>query len=370
MKSQNQMSLAARLRELIGRAGAISFHDWMAAALYDEREGFYCRTDLQRWGRAGDYRTSPERSSLFAATFARYFASLYVESGAPPEWTILEVGAGAGDFARGTLETLQRDYPHVYKATRYLLDEVSDDARARARKSLAAFGERLDFRSIGEEGFRCETGIVFSNELLDAFPVYRVRMRGGKLQEMCVGLNEAGHFIWTEREPTTPRLAEHFSRLRIPLAEGHFAEINLAAGEWLEKVAAVLACGYIITVDYGAEAAELYQSPLRREGTLRGFRAHQFAADVLAQPGQQDLTTTVNWTQMKLAGEAANLENVSFERQDEFLLRAGLLEQLTSATTRMSNEAERMRLRVEAREMILPGGMSQSFQVLVQKKSR
>jgi SAM-dependent MidA family methyltransferase len=84
MNSQRQLSLAERLREQIRREGAISFHDWMAAALYDEREGYYRRTDLTRWGRTGDYRTSPERSPLFAATFARYFASLYDELGCAP----------------------------------------------------------------------------------------------------------------------------------------------------------------------------------------------------------------------------------------------------------------------------------------------
>jgi SAM-dependent MidA family methyltransferase len=367
MNSQRQLTLAERLREQIRCEGAISFHDWMAAALYDEREGYYRRTDLTRWGRTGDYRTSPERSPLFAATFARYFASLYDELGAPPEWTILEAGAGAGDFARVALETLRREYPHIFQATRYVLDEVGDHTRARA--ALSEFGERVDFCSTSEENFRCEVGIVFSNELLDALPVHRVRMREGELREMFVGLSHAGDFCWIEQEPTTPQLAEHFSRLDIALAEGHFAEINLAAEEWLAKIAAILKRGYIVTVDYGAEAAELYQSTLRGEGTLRGFRAHQFATDVLARPGEQDLTTTVNWTQMRRAGEAAGLVNVSLERQDEFLLRAGLLEQLESDSIRLASEAERMRLRVGARELILPGGMSQNFQVLVQRKN-
>src|SRR5919202_4738783 len=93
--------LAERLRERIGREGAMTFRDWMAAALYDERDGYYRRSDLKRWGREGDYRTSPERSPLFAATFALYFAKLYEEIGAPREWTIFESGAGEGHFARG-----------------------------------------------------------------------------------------------------------------------------------------------------------------------------------------------------------------------------------------------------------------------------
>ncbi|MFN2493170.1 MAG: hypothetical protein ABR501_09845, partial [Pyrinomonadaceae bacterium] len=70
-------SLAERLQQRICREGPITFRDWMECALYDVREGYYCRSDRDRWGRTGDYRTSPERSSLFSATFARYFVKLY-----------------------------------------------------------------------------------------------------------------------------------------------------------------------------------------------------------------------------------------------------------------------------------------------------
>src|SRR5688572_17394359 len=97
-------TLADRLRERIQREGPMTFCDWMKAALYDEREGYYCRANSNRWGREGDYRTSPERSSLFAATFARYFARLYDEIGGPSEWAIVEAGAGDGSFAYGVLK--------------------------------------------------------------------------------------------------------------------------------------------------------------------------------------------------------------------------------------------------------------------------
>jgi SAM-dependent MidA family methyltransferase len=369
MSSPEQTPLAERLRARISREGAISFRDWMDAALYDEREGYYCRADRPRWGRdGGDYRTSPERTPLFAATCARYFAALHDELGAPPRWAILEAGAGAGDFARVALETLEHDYPRVFQATRYYIDEASEDARLRASEKLAAFADRVEFCRNDWRGLSFEAGVIFSNELLDAFPVHRVSMRVGRLREFCVASDESGGFCWSEQEPTTPRLPEHFARLGVALAEGQIAEVNLAAGEWIERAALSLQRGYVVTIDYGAEAEELYRSPQRRDGTLRGFREHQFVADVLAHPGEHDLTTTINWTHVRQAGEAAGLETVSFEPQDRFLLRAGLLDQLERLTTRLHGEAERLRLRVGAREMILPGGMSESFQVLVQKK--
>jgi SAM-dependent MidA family methyltransferase len=362
-----QTPLAERLRARIVHDGALTFRDWMAAALYDEREGYYRRADLARWGRAGDYRTSPERSPLFAATFARYFATLHETLGSPPRWTIHEAGAGAGDFALVVLETLKRDHPRVFDAARYVVDEIGEASRALVAR-LAPFAHRVEFRGIGESDAPPCEGVVFSNELIDALPVHRVRVTGGRLRELCVGLDGAGNFSWVEREPSTPRLSEHFARLGVSLSEGQRAEVNLEADEWIASCASRLSRGHVVTVDYGATARGLYDDALRPDGTLRAFRAHRFCEDLLASPGEQDITSSVNWTQLERSGLDAGLETISLERLDKFLMRAGALEQLEILAARAADEAERASLSLSAREMILPGGMGESFQVLVQKK--
>jgi SAM-dependent MidA family methyltransferase len=369
VNQREESSLAERLRERIRREGAITFYDWMRAALYDADDGYYCRKDLPRWGRAGDYRTSPERSPLFAATFARYFATLYEQLCAPEVLTILEAGAGAGHFAAGVLETLQRWYPKVFAATRYVVDEASPDARHHIELRLRPFVERMEFRRLQEIEAPLNAGIIFANELLDSFPVHRVRLRDRKLYELYVGLNETGAFCWEEAEPSTSRLTEYFERIEVQLGEGQIAEINLDAQDWITRAASLLSPGYLITVDYGAEAADLYQTSHHTQGTLRAFHRHRFADDPLARPGEQDLTTNVDWTHIMKAGENAGLRVISFERQDAFLLGAGLLDQMTLMTTEMHSEAEAFALRSGAHELILPGGMSESFQVLVQKSA-
>ncbi|MGB9179500.1 MAG: SAM-dependent methyltransferase [Pyrinomonadaceae bacterium] len=361
-------SLAERLRAKIRREGFITFHDWMLAALYDEREGYYNRADLARWGRAGDYRTSPERSPLFAATFARYFATLFEELGSPDSFTIIEAGAGAGHFAQGVLASLQHSHARVFAATKYLIDEASMDARARASETLKSFHDRVEFRRLCEIEKPLDAAIIFSNELLDSFPVHRVKMRGGNLCELCVGLDDTGSFTWIEREPTTPRLKSHFKTLNITLDEGQIAEVNLAVEDWLNSISLKFKRGYIITVDYGAEAEDLYHAPHRREGTLRAFSSHHFEDDILVRPGQQDITTTVDWTQIERVGTELGFEIERFERQDQFLLNEGLLEQFERMATGVENQADAAILSTSAREMILPGGMGASFQVLVLKK--
>ncbi|HXD30411.1 MAG TPA: SAM-dependent methyltransferase [Pyrinomonadaceae bacterium] len=360
--------LTERLRQLINSNGPITFRDWMEIALYDPEHGYYCRQEKSPWGREGDYRTSPERTSLFAASFARYFVELYQQLGQPKQWMIVEAGAGAGHFAEGVLSTLQRQFPELFAATKYVISERSASSSSLASARLSRFHDRVSFASL-EEIDDDEIGIVFSNELLDAFPIHRVTFEDGKLRELYVALDGQGWFRWISGPLSSSALAEYFDLVEVAFAEeGHVAEINLAVRDWLSGVAARFDRGYVVTVDYGDEARNLFESPDRRQGTLRAFRRHQ-VENVLSNPGEHDITTTVDWTYVKKVGEQVGLRTERFDRLDQFLLQAGLLEQLELMTDLTSSEAERASLRAGAREMILPTGMAASFQVLVQTNS-
>ena len=335
--------LAERLREWIRARGPITFRDWMEAALYDPEFGYYTRADLKRWGREGDYRTSAERSELFAATFARYFAKLYEQLGRPSEWSIVEVGAGDGSFARRVQQALENEHPRIFEATRYHISEIHNVSQPIRGSSPCLY---------------------FSNELLDAFPVHRVSDQG----ELYVTLDSDNRFTWSVGPHSTPRLTEFLDEHSLKLAPGQTIEINLAIDGWLTSVAGKLERGFIITVDYGAEAAELYDPVLRPSGTLRAFSRHGFVDDVLSAPGEYDITSSVNWTQVKATGERLGLRVVEFDSQDHFLLRAGLLDELEWRLKQMESEADKLRLTIDAREMILPGNMASNFQVLVQER--
>ena len=368
--SDSNTGLSKRLRARIERDGPISFRDWMQAALYDEREGYYCRPDRIPQGRAGDYRTAPETSPLFAATFAWYFsklfAELFFEMGSPPAWTIFEAGAGGGEFAHGILNTFRTNYPEVFSATSYVIDEVSPATRVRASARLSEFTERVTFQHFDEIKDPASVGVVFSNELIDALPVHRVIMRNGRLRELYVGSDE-NNFIWVESDPDE-RVAEYCGRIELQLSEGQIAEINLEAERFIARAAGLFANGYLVTVDYGAERSELLDSPDRFNGTLRAFHRHHLIANALARPGEQDLTTTVDWTQLKEVGTRVGLRAVRFERLDQFLLSEGLLERLSEMLSQAQDQVEALRLSTSAREMIMPHGLAASFQVLVQEK--
>ena len=359
--------LAEELSARIRRMGTITFREWMEAALYHPTLGYYNRTDLKRWGREGDYRTSPERTDLFAATFARHFVRLYEQLDRPGEFTIVEVGGGDGHFAAGVLETIEKLSPSVFDVTRYVCVELSPDARSRTAERLLKFNGQVEFAKLTEL-LPIEAGIIVSNELLDAFPVHRVTSVDGELKELFVTVNDDGDFAWLAAELSTQKLHE-FCRNEIPpLVDGQIIEVNMAVEDWLNTIAEKLVNGYLITVDYGAEAEELYDASVRLKGTLRAFRRHEFVDEVLTTPGEHDITTSVDWTFVKNVGQRLGLVVERFQPLDKFLIEAGALQELEDRLAAASSESERSSLTATAREMILPSGMAAHFQVLVQKR--
>jgi len=359
-------SLTTQIIDRIVREGPISFYDWMQSALYTPELGYYMRSDRQRWGREGDYRTSPERSELFAQTLAGYFGRIYDALEQPKQFTIVECGAGDGTFAQGVLSNLRERLPHVFEATQYLVDEISADSVARIRTRLCEFADRVDFVLLSEVA-KLDAALVFSNELLDAFPVHRLQVIRGELRELHVSVDADGSFCWVDRELSNGWLRHFVERNGFKLKETQIIEVNPRIETWFENLARTVKRGYVVTVDYGCEANDLYDFSTRPEGTLRAYNQHRFE-NALACPGDFDITTSVDWTHVQHCGRANGFTVTEFWRLDQFLMKAGLLDELSATLTGLNSDSQRFRLTTAAREMILPGGMASSFQVLVQRR--
>jgi SAM-dependent MidA family methyltransferase len=354
------------LTERILREGQITFHDWMQLALYDPANGYYMRAGLPRWGREGDYRTSSERTELFATTFARYFSQLYEQLDRPQQFLILECGAGDGSFAYHVLSFFRDHLPGLLEITRYLIDELSADSRDRIHQKLSGFQDRVEYVSLFDVG-RLESAVVFSNELLDAFPVHRLQMVNGELRELYVSVDSEGEFVWVSGELSKPSLKNFVSGSSLNLIDTQIIEVSPWIESWFEALTQKLQRGYIVTVDYGNDATELYDFNQRPEGTLRAYSRHQFE-NVLDCPGDFDITTSVDWSYVKRCGSVHGLTVTDFNRLDQFLNKCGLLDELTAKLDGLTSDSEKLKLTTAAREMILPGGMASSFQVLVQSR--
>jgi SAM-dependent MidA family methyltransferase len=304
----------------------ITFARFMERALYEPGLGYY-RQAADRPTDAGDFLTAPETHAIFGWTVARRIEAMWAVLGRPRPFSLIEYGAGSGTLALSILDGLRRHgSTDLLDSIRYEPVESNphrlDDLReAFERDGLA---DRLADIGAPTEGAVPVTGVLLANEFLDAIPVHRAVVRGGRLLELFVAWQEG--FVQVTGEPSTPELLERLAVDGIvpgDLAEGQVLEMCLGLAPWLRGVAARLARGYALIIDYGYDAAELY-GPRRLAGTLLGYRGHRVEENPFADPGLVDLTAHVDFTAVGQLAESLGFRNVSLTTQPEFLVAAGL----------------------------------------------
>jgi SAM-dependent MidA family methyltransferase len=356
--------LAAELRAHIAEVGGLPFAEFMAACLYHPQFGYYM-TPRARIGKEGDFFTSASVHAVFGRLIARQLAQMAALLGGAA-FQVVEQGAGEGHLALDILDALAAEFPALYAKLSYTLVEVGPASRARQAQLLASHAARVGWCNADE--WQIENGCFLSNELVDAFPVHIVEKHAGALHEVFVVNAADGGFAEELRSPSTPALAEHFRWLGVAPLEGNRAEVSLAAPVWMREVAGRIARGFVMTIDYGYPAEELYALH-RRAGTLLCYRQHQADDDPYAAVGAKDITSHVDFTALQRAGAEAGLTTLWFGEQYRFLLGLGFFEELLRLQEQCPSEREARALRLTLKNLIVPEqGMGETFKVLVQGK--
>ena len=359
------------LREEILRDRAISFERFMEIALYCPETGYY-ETEKDIVGRGGDFITSVSVGSLFgellAFQFAEWLAELKIQS---EPLKIVEAGAHDGKLAGDILHWLQMHRPQLYSGIEYWILEPSLKRQSWQQETLRAFAPRFRWtakvRSI-VPARRQFGGIIFSNELLDAFPVRRFGWDAAGKNWFEWGVTLAGGtFDWVKISLLPPALPASLRHLPSPLLQvlpdGYTIEDSPGAAGWWHEAAGVLSHGKLLAIDYGFTAEEQL-SPARTNGTLRAYHRHQVSADLLANPGAQDLTAHVNFTAIQNAGVAAGLTTEHFCTQPQFLTR--ILQKSVGQNSSASLNARQVR---QFQTLTHPEHLGRAFRVLVQSRA-
>jgi SAM-dependent MidA family methyltransferase len=284
--------------------------------------------------------------------------------GSPQRFNVLEAGAGSGRLAGDIVRWLRSQEPELYEALHYRLQDVTYTG-GRADDVAKAVGLSPG-RVSAEAAWPAEgavEGCILSNELIDAFPVHRVRVQGGKLVELRAGVD--GERFVDVASPPSPEVVCYFERLGLEPGEGCEAEVNLEAGPWLRRAAASLRRGYVLTLDYGYDAEALY-APWRRQGTLLTFYRHSSGDDPYARVGRQDITASVDFTTFARDGAEAGLRLLGQTTQSEFLASLGIGDALAARPDPAQLEAY-YALRRSVIELTDPTGLGR-IRVLVQGK--
>ncbi len=335
------------------QSGAITFAEFMRLALYAPEWGYYSSGR----GPGTDFKTAPMLSPVFGQSIARYLQSMWEALGRPAPFRVAEFGPGTGRLAR---DLLDHSPEPLVRSLDLQLVEPQDALRARQQTELE--GRPVHWTTDGpRESVHC----VIANEVVDSFPVHVVRRSGERLHEAYV-VAKAGRIGLAFDEVSNPELEEYVRRYAPDLEEGDLAEVCLLASEWMRDVAYSLDPGYVVVIDYGDSADQLYAG--RPHGTLAAYRSEQMV-DPLDSPGSTDLTAHVNFTALQDAGAEAGLRTVLYSTQREFLLALGLRERLEELRVAASAEPGARGLALQAERsrvaaLAAPGGMG-DFKVLV-----
>jgi len=345
-------ALTALIRSEIAAAGGwLGFARYMELALYAPALGYYAGGSA-KLGAPGDFVTAPELGDLYGRTLARQVADLLPAGG-----DLLEFGAGSGALA----QTMTRELAALGRAPgNYLIIEPSAELAARQRLRLEALGlgTRFQWRSTLPDAFR---GVMLANEVVDAMPAHAVAWTPDGLVERGVTLDASG-LRWTDR-PATGAVAEAMRTIAVDLPpSGRYeSEINLAGPAWLRAIAASLAEGALLVIDYGFTREEYYH-PQRSTGTLMCHYRHHAHGDPFFLPGLQDITTHVDFSALAAAGANAGLDLLGYAGQAQFLINCGITELL--ARTDPTDVRRYAPLAGEAQKLLSPAEMGELFKVM------
>jgi len=349
--------MRAVLRNML-QYGDLSFRDFVEIALYHPECGYYAMAQSPV-GKGGDYVTSPTLSPVFSFALGRLVAE-FLERTEGGVTSIVDIGCGDGALIRALAASAPPGMARFLGVDRSL-ERIPPGGSSPVEYATSLV--RVE---------RGEAQLVFSNELFDALPFARLVRRGEQLHELWVAESD-GVLDWSEHE-ASPLYDDYFQARGIDLAEGQYADVSLDWGPVYGDLCDFVTRGLLVTFDYGYPGEKLFHSRARRFGTAAAYAGQQVSRDLLARPGQQDLTAHINFDDLIETGEGRGFTTLFFDRQAKFLLSLGITEHelFTPAQELTSRSAaagmELLEARDLARQLVLPDGIGHDLRVLVQAR--
>ncbi|MBM6617269.1 class I SAM-dependent methyltransferase [Bacillus suaedaesalsae] len=348
------------------KSNSISYSRFMELALYHPVQGYYMKDNI-KIGKSGDFYTSSSVSSVFAEILADVFIRLMETGAVKPN--VVEFGSGNGTFAKQVLQSWYKKSPDTYIQGSYYIVETSPHHKQLIQKAVGSFHKVTMIGSLEElkQLLPNFDGIVFSNEFFDAFPVDIIQKKNGRLYEVRVTegkVNELEELLVPlENESIKKFLMEY----QIEVNEGYRYEIPLSMCSFIRELGDWVTEGMVFTIDYGYKDEE-WLLPFHKDGSLRGYYKHQLIRNPLENVGSMDLTTHIHLDKLVKAGSTSGLEHYATYRQDEYLLKTGILSYLEEHhdTNPFSDKSKKNRA---IRSLVMQGGMSSSFHVVIQTKN-
>jgi SAM-dependent MidA family methyltransferase len=350
--------LEHKIIERIKKQGPITFETFMDMALYYPGLGYYTSPEFVI-GRKGDFYTSSHLHAIFGMIIGKQLEEMWEIMGKPSNFSAVEIGAGRGYLCKDMLEYLKNR--HIFRSLNYIIAELNPVLRENQRNLLSDFSNKIKWVSSVNE-LHVIRGCIYSNELLDAFPVHLVE-KEDTLKEIFISFNE-NYFIEQYQDVSSLDIINYLKQFSIRMPRGYRTEINLRIKDWLRDIAEALTDGFLLTVDYGYTAQEYYEED-RTKGTLLCYHKHQVTENPYENIGKQDVTAHVNFSSLKRWGNEIGFKTIGYCPQGTFLIALGIDELITELYGD-SPDYEAQILKIKG--LLLPQGMGESHKVMIQYK--
>ncbi|MFF2875296.1 SAM-dependent methyltransferase [Gottfriedia sp. NPDC057991] len=342
--------------------GFITYEQFISLVLYDLEKGYY-QMENEKIGRKGDFYTSSSVGSVYgeviAASFCRFVKNKLIEP------FFVEVGGGNGRFASSFLSYCEKKEPEIYHNLTYYMVDASQYHRKLQKELLSNHLNCKYFSNILEIE-QINNGMVFSNELFDALPVRVVEFNQNEWHEVVILIDELNNLKENLVKIQDNEISDFLSRYNFVGKNGQRVEIPVGMEKVYDLLQSKISKGIILTVDYGFTREE-WDAPHRIKGSLRGYYKHEMKSNILENLGHMDITTHIHWDELKKLGLQNYIKNLYFSSQRDAILDFGILNWLIphAQSNPFSSEYKQNRA---VQSLIMPGGISDSFQWLLQTK--
>jgi SAM-dependent MidA family methyltransferase len=336
--------MSSWLAEVVrSEGGRITFERFMQLALYHPVHGYYTG-QVSAIGRSGDFSTSTTISDSLVRSVASWLKAeanhLFM-----PVPHIIELGGGTGQLAAGILKSFM-----PWQRVRYQIVEVSRTLRQLQERELRR--RHVQWKDSVEAALAAVKGeaILISNEFVDAFPCQRFERGAQNWNEIFLALEGD---LWREERSENSALPAS-STFAVEYATGQRVETLESYRKWLTTLDRYLRRGAMLTIDYGGSPDEIYHR--RPSGTTRAYFRHQRidGIGIYMRPGRQDLTSDVNFVDLKEWGEQLGLQTLQLVSQGDFI------RQWNTPLSRSQKWADQY--------IADESGMGEAFKVLHQRK--
>ena len=343
------------------RDGWISFEEFIDFVMYKPGLGYYS-AGAEKIGHSGDFTTAPEISKLFGMALANQMTPILDHYQSP---SIIEIGAGTGKLAFDIMTQLN-DYQVNFD--RYYILELSADLKQRQQSMLSHLPTKTLNKIVWLDSIPMDSidGVIIANEVIDALPFTRFKSQNGQVYELGISV-EDNQLI------EQPRLADEMlsnavdsiaKEIGMTFQDGYTSEIRINFGSWFRTIESMLSSGSIFFVDYGYARQEYYDEERTNGSMICHYRnvAHE---DPLSNLGIQDISASVDFSQLADVALQRNIEVGFFTSQADFLINAEILGVIESVI----DEGLKMRLTQEVKQLLLPNQMGEVFKCMLLNKN-